>query len=485
MTSETQEGDSPLSRRVVGDQDTAGIFRDTSSAGSGDSIDYFSAEEEDDEELQDALASSSALVGENVLDSPSSNERQQRKHQHGRQTAAAAAGLAPPLLSHDDHDYAFSPRRSMTATTNAAQMADEDRVGMMASGLAWVRRQREHKRRLYLQNQAQQQLQKIQQAQAAESQEAAADNRGLMDNTTFASLAKSMTNSFGSGGSVAGAAADHDDNDQGHGVDNDDHSGAHGEGSMALDSSKYFLKTDREFARSQGSGSHESKATMISKSGDGYTVRLSVSEDPEEEDVSFIPQVRVVEEPEEDLNPCILSPAAMQQIAVHVLPRGIAYCRWKRLYSLARDGDSFGACLRFVQGKARTLLVVRTSRNAIFGGFADKAWERQSHGGAMYFGGPQACLFAVQPAEDVLDEDIVKYYKWTGANRYIQLCDVSNRMLAFGGGGEQGSFGLCIEKDFQRGSTGHCETFNNEPLCSQENFEIVDMEIFGFLVGQF
>jgi hypothetical protein len=35
------------------------------------------------------------------------------------------------------------------------------------------------------------------------------------------------------------------------------------------------------------------------------------------------------------------------------------------------------------------------------------------------------------------------------------------------------------------GSSGHCDTFQNEPLCDQETFGIVDMEIFGFLVGQF
>ena len=58
-------------------------------------------------------------------------------------------------------------------------------------------------------------------------------------------------------------------------------------------------------------------------------------------------------------------------------------------------------------------------------------------------------------------------------------------MMAFGGGGEEGSFGLCVEQEFQGGSTGHCDTFDNAPLCEQENFKIVDVELWGFLVGQF
>jgi TLD len=257
----------------------------------------------------------------------------------------------------------------------------------------------------------------------------------------------------------------------------------------------------------------------------------------EDEDAAWIPTVRV--EPETDIEPCplLLSPDERQQIAQHVLPRSIADCRWKRLYSLARDGDSFDACLRNVAMEKPTLLVVRTSRSAVFGGFADEPWTGDGgsgHGGgwcgASYCGGPSACLFRIIPKEaastvkdacaeapissisDVPDENqcrteesstpvgrddenederktTVKYYRWTGANRYIQLCDVKHKMLAFGGGGTGGSFGLCVTHDFQVGSTGPCATFNNEPLCGPdehcENFAIVDLEIYGFLLGQF
>ena len=36
-------------------------------------------------------------------------------------------------------------------------------------------------------------------------------------------------------------------------------------------------------------------------------------------------------------------------------------------------------------------------------------------------------------------------------------------LFAFGGGGETGSFGLCVENEFQTGTTGSCATFGNEP----------------------
>ena len=38
---------------------------------------------------------------------------------------------------------------------------------------------------------------------------------------------------------------------------------------------------------------------------------------------------------------------------------------------------------------------------------------------------------------------------------------------------------LYIDGDLNRGRTGHCDTFNNQPLCS-ENFLIAAVEAWGF-----
>jgi hypothetical protein len=497
---------------------------------SDSSGEYYSAEEDgkhnskDDNagngspSLQDALASSSAYVGENVFDSPSSplkitiTDRGASPSSEMELPSLLVPPLHHPNTNNTTTDTAVAAARGTSFKPRDYSAADEESVGMMAQGLAWARRQREHRRRMYLQNQAEQQLAKIQQAQAAEKKEQAAAiaNRGLSDNSTFASLAKtppkrglleisafanlakSLPSPFAGGiigGDSCGGSGDAEDEYEYEDAYDDDGTNA---------SDRYSLKTDRQFARDQGSFD---KAAMLSKSGGGYTVQLDVSdEEPEEDEASWIPPVRVAPEPELERHPYILLEPHMQQIAIHVLPRGIAYCQWNRLYSLARDGDSFEACLRLIHGARRTLLVVRTSRNAIFGGFADMPWENKTAGGAMYFGGPNACLFKVETnskkntavsagdshkGDGAGNDDTVKCYKWSGANRYIQLCDMAHKMLAFGGGGEEGAFGLCVEKDFERGSTGPCATFDNEPLCEQEDFEIVDMEIFGFLVGQF
>lgn len=40
--------------------------------------------------------------------------------------------------------------------------------------------------------------------------------------------------------------------------------------------------------------------------------------------------------------------------------------------------------------------------------------------------------------------------------------------------------GLCIDASLCEGRTAHCETFNNEPLCSSPYFTISDLEMIAF-----
>lgn len=40
--------------------------------------------------------------------------------------------------------------------------------------------------------------------------------------------------------------------------------------------------------------------------------------------------------------------------------------------------------------------------------------------------------------------------------------------------------GLCIDASLCEGRTAHCETFNNEPLCSSPYFSISDLEMIAF-----
>ena len=196
-----------------------------------------------------------------------------------------------------------------------------------------------------------------------------------------------------------------------------------------------------------------------------------------------VPDINIVREkiPEgsPDFLPFILSRSQMQTIAATGLPVSVKWCRWKRCYSLARDGDSFEAMLRLVKSNEKTLLVIRSTTGAIFGGYADSTWQSPLQAGNTFYGTGQAMLYKIN------DDNEVKIYKWSGMNRYIQLCDTVDKRLAMGGGGTGGNFGLCVEEDFSRGSTGPCQTFENEPLCEGGEFDILDFEVYGFLSYKF
>lgn len=179
--------------------------------------------------------------------------------------------------------------------------------------------------------------------------------------------------------------------------------------------------------------------------------------------------------------PFILTPEQLGTIAASGLPASLMFAKWRRLYCLQRDGDSFvGTFLKKVENHERTLLVIQTTQNEIMGAYSNSKWESQGGSvGASFYGSALSCLF-------MLDKNSgeIRVFKWTGKNRYIQVCDVYSKLLAFGGGGNAGEFAICIE-DLSRGSTGPCETFDNPPLCKQDRFEIMNLEVWGFAVGLF
>ncbi|KAL3942534.1 MAG: hypothetical protein SGBAC_003280 [Bacillariaceae sp.] len=310
----------------------------------------------------------------------------------------------------------------------------DDRKGLLASGLGWLQRKREERRRQQLQQQADLQLQKILDAQQTLQQQNLQSKQSLDDSV---------------GGGVVG--------------------GVVGVGG-SVDQSDRTINTQK------------------SLTGEGASGQISFEQrEQEQDDDFFVPEVRVKPEDtngDTPARPHILNQNQMNQIASLVLPQTISFCRWNRLYDLGRDGDSFEGCLRIVNTTQRTLMVVRTTKGEVFGGFADAAWATKTLASAKFYGGASACLFKVA-ADDEEVENPIRPFKWSGKNRYIQLCDTSRKMLAFGGGGENGAFGLAVEEDFQRGSTGHCDTFDNEPLCEDGSFEIVDLEIWEFLSGSF
>mmetsp|Transcript_11223 Transcript_11223/g.23256 ORF Transcript_11223/g.23256 Transcript_11223/m.23256 type:complete len:402 (+) Transcript_11223:73-1278(+) len=354
--------------------------------------------------------------------------------------------------------------------------------------LPWFDKQKEKRRREHLQSEAEKQLQKIGEAQRAalDAKRESASSRHRESNAT----SNGVMGLVNPNRSLA------------------DSSSCSSSGSVDLVTNR---STEREMRPSNSFGD-----SRVSKSGEGASGMLSLSDidgicvgpaaqvkeqetsdniDDDNDNDSIedtIGPVRVTEVDGDDASPYILSQAQMNEIAKRVLPETITYCRWRRLYGLGRDGDSFDGCLRIIGTCKKTLMVVRTTKGDVFGGYADAPWHsRHDSASAKFYGSASSCLYSFSSKQSEHSrspmESSLNVYRWTGKNRYIQVCDVSNKMLAFGGGGDKGAFGLCLQEDFQRGTTGHCETFDNDPLCSNDErtFDIVDVEFWEFLTGVF
>jgi hypothetical protein len=225
--------------------------------------------------------------------------------------------------------------------------------------------------------------------------------------------------------------------------------------------------------------------------------RASDSYESLESDEDFWGDLKVEIEPEPPTKfrhvPPILTKPMIAEFVKSYLPASIKLLKWKRIYSLSRDGDSFQTFLANVEKWQKTILVVRTNREDLFGAFCDDAWGglKNEMETPTFYGSGQSFLFKITKAksEDVSfaphnsnqEKDQIVAFKWTGANRYVQLCDPNKKLIAMGGGGITGSFGLCLEDDFSVGSSGSCETFGNEPLASQDHFDVLDLEVWGFM----
>ncbi|KAK4437786.1 Oxidation resistance protein 1 [Sesamum alatum] len=149
------------------------------------------------------------------------------------------------------------------------------------------------------------------------------------------------------------------------------------------------------------------------------------------------------------------------------LPNIVKGCQWALLYSTARHGISLQTLLRRSSGLTGPCLLITGDRQgAVFGGLLDCPLKPTAK--RKYQGTYQSFVFTTIYGEPRL-------FRPTGANRYFYLC--VNDLLALGGGG---NFALCLKEDLLYGSSGPCETFGNRCLAHDEEFELKNVELWGF-----
>jgi len=252
-----------------------------------------------------------------------------------------------------------------------------------------------------------------------------------------------------------------------------------------------LLESESESESESSSEEEDSSSDEASSSSsdedeeDDESEEESDDSEGEHDTEKVIPDVQIQAEPKDF--PFMLGKDMMNEIAAN-FPETVKFCRWKRLYSVAQHQHSFDAMFRSTLDNQNTLVIVRSKKNHVFGGFVNCAWETANNGnftgpgGGQFYGTDEAFLFRIESSSDEETKDRknnLVVFKSTGKNRYIQLCDILQKKICMGGE-EGGRFGLCLEDDFKHGSTVSCDTFGNKPLTPEGQFQIEDVEIWGF-----
>ncbi|XP_009136175.1 TLD domain-containing protein 2 [Brassica rapa] len=149
------------------------------------------------------------------------------------------------------------------------------------------------------------------------------------------------------------------------------------------------------------------------------------------------------------------------------LPNIVRGCKWVLVYSTLKHGISLRTLLRkSAELPGPCLLVAGDKQGAVFGAMLECPLTTTPK--RKYQGTSQTFLFTTIYGQP-------RIFRPTGANRYYYMC--MNEFLAFGGGG---SFALCLDEDLLKATSGPSETFGNECLASSAEFELKNVELWGF-----
>ncbi|ORX76756.1 TLD-domain-containing protein, partial [Anaeromyces robustus] len=138
---------------------------------------------------------------------------------------------------------------------------------------------------------------------------------------------------------------------------------------------------------------------------------------------------------------------------------------WNLLYSMDQHGARLSTLYRNIKDQGPCIVVLKNSENEVFGAFISEPFDPSNRG---FFGTPECFLFKSNKYQ-------FKKFSATGLNQYFMLADPS--FIAMGGG--NGNFGFYVDEDIQFGYTSVCDTFENEILTEDNEFECYGCEIWG------
>lgn len=160
----------------------------------------------------------------------------------------------------------------------------------------------------------------------------------------------------------------------------------------------------------------------------------------------------------------ILNEEQTLEIAKHLPAR--AMNAWSLIYGTTAHGFSLKTMYRkMCEFDSPVLIVIANRSNDIFGALLSSPLKMSDH----FYGTGESFLFTFSPE--------FKVFRWSGENNYFIKGNTDSFMV----GSSEGHFGLWLDDDLFRGRTNSCQTFANDPLCAEQDFEVKSLEAWGFV----
>ena len=162
------------------------------------------------------------------------------------------------------------------------------------------------------------------------------------------------------------------------------------------------------------------------------------------------------------------------------IPNRFADFQPERIYSSNIHGRRLRTLYDHVEYHEYCFIMIRNEQQHVFGAFCAGQLANRTKG-RSWFGTGESFLFTLKPERQV--------HKWVGSlpgtrgptkaheDFFIYADD---ERLQIGGSADALNIGLLIQQDLNQGSTRGCDTFASLPLSTIENFQIMEIEAFGF-----
>jgi hypothetical protein len=163
-----------------------------------------------------------------------------------------------------------------------------------------------------------------------------------------------------------------------------------------------------------------------------------------------------------------------------LIPPRLADFQPERIYSSNIHGRRLRTLYDHVEYHEYCLIMIRDEEQHVFGAFCAGQLAHRTKT-RTWFGTGESFLFTLKPERQV--------FKWVGYQSANQgrtkstedfFIYADDERLQVGGSAEPMNIGLCIQHDLNQGSTRQCDTYASRPLAAKEDFQIMEIEVFGF-----